>query len=367
MHTLGRALAALVALASAGCVKLDSYSCAQSLECIHGEVLGSCEPDGLCSFPDVTCPSGKKYGDLAGGQSGQCVGDGNGGSSSSTTVSPTTSVSASTFDPPTSSTDTPSDGTTFDATATEVGTSTSTTDPTNTTFTSDPGTTTDPDTTTGPSCGEVGEPCHNGACCGTCTTCENGTCVPASTEMAASKCGAPCSACGMDGSCVLAEAGTPCTSDCKDIVWLPKIAGSKTACFAYPEAQASSTCNDNGKCKLPDPEKCPTPEPGGGIEILECDSVCLQDASLCTNGEPVSEVKLGAYCTVDAVTDNCQASCSPDLMVLETRSCDAAGICNAVAEPCGAYYCDPNINACPNMCEKISDCVSGICEFQKCQ
>ena len=92
MHTLGRALVALVALVTGGCVKLDSFACAQSSECQNGDLLGTCEPAGLCSFPDPMCPSGKKYGELAGEQSGQCVGDG--GSSSSGASSPTSSTTS---------------------------------------------------------------------------------------------------------------------------------------------------------------------------------------------------------------------------------------------------------------------------------
>ena len=85
MHHIGHgivvALVALVALTAHGCVKLESFACGQSSECRNGDLLGTCEPAGLCSFPDPMCPSGKKYGELAGDQSGQCVGDGSGTSS----------------------------------------------------------------------------------------------------------------------------------------------------------------------------------------------------------------------------------------------------------------------------------------------
>jgi len=52
-----------------------AFSCTDDNSCGAG---GKCEPDtSLCSFADTSCPSGRKYGDLAGGQSGKCV-DGGG-------------------------------------------------------------------------------------------------------------------------------------------------------------------------------------------------------------------------------------------------------------------------------------------------
>jgi hypothetical protein len=35
---------------------------------------GTCEPNGLCSVPDATCPSGRRFTDVAGELSNQCVG-----------------------------------------------------------------------------------------------------------------------------------------------------------------------------------------------------------------------------------------------------------------------------------------------------
>lgn len=35
---------------------------------------GTCEPEGFCSFPDSSCPSGKRFGELGGSLAGTCVG-----------------------------------------------------------------------------------------------------------------------------------------------------------------------------------------------------------------------------------------------------------------------------------------------------
>ena len=62
---------AVVALT--GC-KYGAYTfrCSGSNQCGGA---GICQPDNLCSFPDGACPSGQRYGDIAGDKSGQCVGE----------------------------------------------------------------------------------------------------------------------------------------------------------------------------------------------------------------------------------------------------------------------------------------------------
>ena len=49
----------------------ESFICTGDPSCGVG---GTCEASGFCSFPDATCPSGRRYGDLGGLNSGQCVG-----------------------------------------------------------------------------------------------------------------------------------------------------------------------------------------------------------------------------------------------------------------------------------------------------
>lgn len=63
-------LASLVALAA--CPTFDGHRCAGAPDsCGAG---GQCEPDGLCSFADSACPSGRAYGgEVAGDVAGQCT------------------------------------------------------------------------------------------------------------------------------------------------------------------------------------------------------------------------------------------------------------------------------------------------------
>ena len=71
------------------------FLCSDSGDCMEGGVAGTCQPGGLCSFPDDDCATGQRYGDHAGNVSGECVPnvDPTGGTSSETT---TTSAATST-------------------------------------------------------------------------------------------------------------------------------------------------------------------------------------------------------------------------------------------------------------------------------
>src|SRR5688572_8659786 len=65
-----------IALAMAGLegCSLGAFACEEPSDCVDGEVLGTCEPGGGCSFPDDGCDSGKRFGEHApGGLGGQCV------------------------------------------------------------------------------------------------------------------------------------------------------------------------------------------------------------------------------------------------------------------------------------------------------
>lgn len=60
----------LLATLLGGCTSSGSFACQDNGDC--GE--GVCEATGYCSFPDVACESGRRYGDLAeSGLAGQCV------------------------------------------------------------------------------------------------------------------------------------------------------------------------------------------------------------------------------------------------------------------------------------------------------
>src|SRR5687767_7999032 len=63
----------------AGCVNTNfAFECKIDQECVDGQVQGTCEPGGLCSFADGSCPAKRRYGRFAGGRSDQCVACGDG-------------------------------------------------------------------------------------------------------------------------------------------------------------------------------------------------------------------------------------------------------------------------------------------------
>lgn len=68
------AMVAVCVLLVEGCTPFGggAFHCATSDQC----GAGTCEPEGSCSFPDATCPSGKRFGDLGGALAGVCVGVG---------------------------------------------------------------------------------------------------------------------------------------------------------------------------------------------------------------------------------------------------------------------------------------------------
>lgn len=70
-----RAAVGLVAavLGLTGCTRLAStFACEESAQCQRAGASGTCEPNGACSFPDPTCPSGRRYAELA-PEGGSCV------------------------------------------------------------------------------------------------------------------------------------------------------------------------------------------------------------------------------------------------------------------------------------------------------
>ncbi|MEM6295878.1 MAG: hypothetical protein AAGA54_31695 [Myxococcota bacterium] len=83
---------ACLVLALAGC-RSASFECASDDACKADGVQGWCEPLGFCSFPDDTCPSGRRFGDQSENDlAGMCVqptepGPVGGGSSGNTTTS----------------------------------------------------------------------------------------------------------------------------------------------------------------------------------------------------------------------------------------------------------------------------------------
>jgi len=57
-----------------GACTANVFACGSSDDCQDGGTPGTCEPTGFCSFPDMQCDSGSRYGDHAGdGLAGECV------------------------------------------------------------------------------------------------------------------------------------------------------------------------------------------------------------------------------------------------------------------------------------------------------
>lgn len=59
--------------ALSGCQVTGSFACGSSSECRSGSTVGTCEPDGFCSFDDPQCDSGRRYDPSAGALGGMCV------------------------------------------------------------------------------------------------------------------------------------------------------------------------------------------------------------------------------------------------------------------------------------------------------
>ncbi len=58
-------------LVVAACGQPSAYHCTSSDQCVEHGTQGTCELQGFCSFPDATCPSGRRFeqnaGDMLGG------------------------------------------------------------------------------------------------------------------------------------------------------------------------------------------------------------------------------------------------------------------------------------------------------------
>jgi hypothetical protein len=64
---------ALGVLAGASCKVESVFTCLTSEDCVaEGGEGGVCEPNSLCTFPDMACPSGKRWHDRAAELAGKC-------------------------------------------------------------------------------------------------------------------------------------------------------------------------------------------------------------------------------------------------------------------------------------------------------
>lgn len=102
MRWLVLPIAALVAACQS-----SGFQCEDDSECTVQGVAGLCEDNGVCSFPDEECSSGRRYGQQAPAElAGVCVAGGGGSSSGTTSAEGTSSVPASTTTAETTSTST---------------------------------------------------------------------------------------------------------------------------------------------------------------------------------------------------------------------------------------------------------------------
>lgn len=109
-----RWMAGLVLLACvSGCTSDSVFACSEDSECDLAGTPGYCDAPGYCSFEDAACPSGRRFGSLAGmGLADECVaGDaGSTGPSNATTSMPPPMGTTTTLDPTTGDADTSATG-----------------------------------------------------------------------------------------------------------------------------------------------------------------------------------------------------------------------------------------------------------------
>jgi hypothetical protein len=104
-------LAIGLAAAAVEACSLGGFACEEQSDCVDGDIVGTCEPVGGCSFPDGDCESGKRFGEhTRGGLGGQCVPvDAGTGESDAGTASASTATAGETL---TSTTEVSTDGST---------------------------------------------------------------------------------------------------------------------------------------------------------------------------------------------------------------------------------------------------------------
>jgi hypothetical protein len=67
--------APIIAMIASGCIKPAAFECTSDPQCTRAGLQGTCEQVGFCSFPDTTCASGRRFGEVSGSYMRQCVGD----------------------------------------------------------------------------------------------------------------------------------------------------------------------------------------------------------------------------------------------------------------------------------------------------
>lgn len=299
-------LVTLVAAALGGCLTATSYTCEADAQCVQSGLQGACEAGGRCSFPDEACPSGKRYGEYAGGGlGGACV-----------------------------------DGETASETASSGESETATTG----------------------GCVDPGGACTaDEGCCGPCTRCDQGICV---VDVGAQGPCDPCFACDAEAACAPAAPGSACDFACDALAFGTRARGDQVACLRGPAIAVPGSCDGAGACTLAAVDICLG---AAGEALFECASACALGRSGCQPGVPVADLGLADLCALEGTTAACGPSCADGAVT--PRACDGAGLCvDGEAIACSPYACADDGVACNTQCMGKADCAAGFnCTAQTCQ
>lgn len=293
-------------LAFTGC-RTDPFACDADGQCLDGDDMGACEPNGYCSFDDDACPSGRRYGHLAGGGLAErCVVDDDPTSTSSASTTTSTSISTSTSTTSTSVADSSTTGVESSTTSTTAMTSTTS------------------------AAGANGEPCSSafecnsghcfanalGGVCSECTQdedCEFG-CTPPSL-LKEDSAPAVCNAGALGDGCETSDA---CTDglECVEVYSIPGVfnargcseCGSDVDCDPF----GVSLCTPN--ISLTQTHAHMTCSPAGSLALGEfCDHNSSGDLS-CTSGYCASSSVMGLFvlgvCSECSNDDTANEGCS---------------------------------------------------------
>lgn len=138
-------------MANSACFESDPFQCTIDAQCTGDADGALCQQTGFCSFPDDTCPSGQRYGGLAGdGLANECVELDEPGSSTEDPIAEATGPGQST----TPSADSSDSGMADSTTAAEPM----------------------------PPCGAPGQPCCDGVC-DSGAVCTEGACEPCTLQL----------------------------------------------------------------------------------------------------------------------------------------------------------------------------------------
>lgn len=89
MVTLSRAMAVALVVGTSSISGCSStvFGCAEDAQCSQKDVVGICQPEGYCSFPDASCESGQRFGEHADRKlAGECVMPEHGAETTTTTT-----------------------------------------------------------------------------------------------------------------------------------------------------------------------------------------------------------------------------------------------------------------------------------------